>query len=658
MGGIIGGIEQIHLAMILRVDQRVRASDPVREPLRIGPAFEPLPVRAGRRRQIAVAQVVPGRPGAGLDQRGNARAVSAGRGAVDPGRRLAERPVLEIPRDARERIDIARLLPPADRPDHGVEHRDLRLERVAEQAGDAERHVHAGTAQPVHRDDLEAGHPVGPLAPHRFRADQHQRQREVLAAGAHGGAAPQIDHQRSWPVALFLKVAADDLVGGAPRENHGRTGRHRARVDGEHVAAGGKHVAPASGRRAGRSGLDEPAVERIEQRLPFRCRAGVEPGFQIAGKVIGDVSQQRVQQRRATPGRGDPAEDVQPVPDLEVLHVAQIGIEPGQPVVLGHVGARPAFLQQSQRVSAVQNIGAQQRGAPLVEAVGAGVFVDQPLQFQRGTVRSGGFQRRGQVSDGDRAQPPLRGRRLARVVDDEGIGHRDAAQQRRREAGFRHRDRFAGQPFERPVRAQMDHRVDVLDAAQPKVKRDVSVARRHVGVVIERLTVEDLAAVRLNRGDEASEAGVAKEKRSFLDRGIVFRRSPDLGNPCPGLFRERPEQPAIGRNVENRARRRVAEGGDEIERRRVRRHVVAGFPQQRHDFHAAFDRVEANGVGELARRRVIGQHHSDPPFAARSLREANPARRLFRGERDTPRIGRVARAGIFQPIFPLVLGLE
>ena len=64
------------------------------------------------------------------------------------------------------------------------------------------------------------------------------------------------------------------------------------------------------------------------------------------------------------------------------------------------------------------------------------------------------------MADGDRAQPALRRRRLAGVVDDKRIGDRNAAKERRREARRRHRDRLARQPFQRPVRAEMNHGVD------------------------------------------------------------------------------------------------------------------------------------------------------------------------------------------------------
>ena len=259
------------------MDQGVGSAHPVGKSLGIGPAVEPLSVGAGRRGEIAVAQFAPRDPAAAFDQRGHARAVGARGRSVDAHGGFAEGGFVQIARDTGQRIDLGAFLPPPDRPHHRVEHRDLRFERVAEQAGDAQGHIDPRPAQPVRRDDLEAGDPAGAFVPHRLCADQHQRERQVLPAGAHRGAAPQVDHQRARPLALFLQMPADQLVGRAPGQHHCGMGRHGARIDGEHVAAGRQHVAPAAGRRAGRTRFDEAAIERIEQRAALRGGAGVEP---------------------------------------------------------------------------------------------------------------------------------------------------------------------------------------------------------------------------------------------------------------------------------------------------------------------------------------------------------------------------------------------
>ena len=59
--------------------------------------------------------------------------------------------------------------------------------------------------------------------------------------------------------------------------------------------------------------------------------------------------------------------------------------------------------------------------AAAVEAVGLGVFVDQPLERLLALVEPGAGERRRQMADGDRGDAPLGLRRLAGIADDEGI---------------------------------------------------------------------------------------------------------------------------------------------------------------------------------------------------------------------------------------------
>ena len=89
---------------------------------------------------------------------------------------------------------------------------------------------------------------------------------------------------------------------------------------------------------------------------------------------------------------GRAAEDMQPVPDLQILHVAEIGVEARELVVLAHVGLRaPLSPSRPSAVGAGQDFAAQQRGAAAVEPVGGGKFVDQPLELGASAPRPAGF---------------------------------------------------------------------------------------------------------------------------------------------------------------------------------------------------------------------------------------------------------------------------
>ena len=72
---------------------------------------------------------------------------------------------------------------------------------------------------------------------------------------------------------VLLDVALDQQRRRPPAEMPGGRGRHGARVDREEVAPGRQHVRTAAGRRAARSGLDEPAIERTQHGSDFRGTA-------------------------------------------------------------------------------------------------------------------------------------------------------------------------------------------------------------------------------------------------------------------------------------------------------------------------------------------------------------------------------------------------
>ena len=105
------------------------------------------------------------------------------------------------------------------------------------------------------------------------------------------------------------------------------------------------------------------------------------------------------------------------------------------------------------------------------------------------------------MPDGDGAEPALCHRGFAGIVDDEGIDRRRCAQQRLGPARSRQRDGFSRQPFQRAVRAHMDHRIAFFDGPQPQIKRDVTMSRRAPGVVILGGAVGAPAAIRLH-GDQ------------------------------------------------------------------------------------------------------------------------------------------------------------
>ena len=175
----------------------------------------------------------------------------------------------------------------------GIDEIDLPREGVAEHAGNLQGDVDARAAEGGEADDLEAGDAAGARLPHRLGADQRQHLRDVVAAGPHVGRAPGRERDRARPLAFVLKIAERHGIGSAAAERPRRSGRDRAHIDGIEVAAGRQHVGPASGRRAGGTGRDEPAVERGEDGRDFGIAGGVEGGREVGGDPREDGMRRR-----------------------------------------------------------------------------------------------------------------------------------------------------------------------------------------------------------------------------------------------------------------------------------------------------------------------------------------------------------------------------
>jgi len=128
--------------------------------------------------EIDLAQIGRGLPDAVEGDVGRAGAIAAGRRAEDA------REVGALSLRLGEGIVGGFFVEGGDTADRHVEQRDLRLEDVAEQAGDAQGHVDARAVEHRQRHDLDAGEPARSLVPGRPHAEIGQRLRQVVAAGA------------------------------------------------------------------------------------------------------------------------------------------------------------------------------------------------------------------------------------------------------------------------------------------------------------------------------------------------------------------------------------------------------------------------------------------------------------------------------------------
>src|SRR3546814_392212 len=186
-------------------------------------------------------------------------------------------------------VVLFRLVQRHDGAGGAVDQVDLFREGVPEEAGDAEGHVDARTAQFRDLHDLETDDAARSPVPARTDAHQGQRLRDVVAAGAHIGGAPGGQGDGAGIVALPLEIVLHDEVGGALAEIPGGDGGYGAGVDRIEIAAGGKDVRAAPGRRSGWAGRDETTVEGFQERGFFSLPAGVDAG----GEVLLDTGENR-----------------------------------------------------------------------------------------------------------------------------------------------------------------------------------------------------------------------------------------------------------------------------------------------------------------------------------------------------------------------------
>ncbi len=271
--------------------------------------------------------------------------------------------------------------------------------------------------------------------PDRPAAHQREALGDLLAAGPERGAAPEIDDQRARHLAVGLEVEADHVVGREPAELHRGLRRQHARIGGVEIAARWQHVAPATLRRARGTRLHALAVERGQESGALRRGAGLPGGIDCLSF-------------------GHAPKHMQPVLDGDVLQVAEPGIDLAQRLV-GVVALDAGLAGETGAPRGLDDQPRQTHPPPPVEPVGDGIFVDQPLELLRRPAERGIHQRRRQMADGHGGDAPLGLRRFSRIADEERIEYRQRADDGLGEARGRQRHGFAGQPFERAVRAHM-----------------------------------------------------------------------------------------------------------------------------------------------------------------------------------------------------------
>ena len=174
---------------------------------------------------------------------------------------------------------------------------------------------------------------------------------------------------------------------------------------------------------------------------------------------------------------GDPPEDVQPVAELAFLHVADEAVDPCDRLGQRRRSIQPQIGLHPRRRRLGADIGLQAVAAARIKAISIGKLIQQPFQPCQPLGRAAGAQRRGDMTQRQCPDAALGLRGLARIVDDEGVDHRQITGQRLGPAFIRQGHSLARQPFQRAMRADMHQRLRAEFLPQPEVEGDIAMAR-------------------------------------------------------------------------------------------------------------------------------------------------------------------------------------
>ena len=231
--------------------------------------------------------------------------------------------------------------------------------------------------------------------------------------------------------------------------------------------------------------------------------------------------------------------------DREILEIAEPGVDAAQGVVRIVVGPHARFARQSGLLGMLQDQPREPLAPAPIEPVRLGVFVDQPLELARVAGQAAVDERRRQVADGHRGDPALGLRRFSGIADDEGIDHRQGADDQFGKAGAGQRHGLAGQPFERAMGAHVDERIGLGDVPKPKPEREQRVPRRQGRIVVVRSAIARTSAVRRKCHQHVAECARAEPERTVTHVGVVLGTTPYVVHPLDRVGRQRRRQFAV-----------------------------------------------------------------------------------------------------------------
>ena len=156
------------------------------------------------------------------------------------------------------------------------------------------------------------------------------------------------------------------------------------------------------------------------------------------------------------------------------------------------------------------------------------VFIHQPLESRQIVIQAGIAHRRRLVPNQAGGAAPLR---LHSFTDDRnqiGINIRQIAQRQFRIAFTGQSGRLARQPFQRTVRADVQHRVRTEPIPQPGVKPQIMMRRRTIRRMVDLGRVFAKAARRLDADHDIAQSHSRHQQAVPLDKDLP-RSSPPIG---------------------------------------------------------------------------------------------------------------------------------
>ncbi len=340
---------------------------------------------------------------------------------------------------------------------------------------------------------------------------------------------------------------------------------------------------------------------------------------------------------------------MQPVADLHLLQLAEIGIELAERPVRCLADGDAAILVESGGADEFDDLRRERLEAARIAARGREIFVDQALELGDAAIALGARQRRRQMIDDDGLGAPLRLGALAGVVDDERVEMRQRAERRLGKALRRERHRLAGQPFEIAVLAHLHDGVGAKVIGEPGVKGEIAVRRHEIGRVVARSRVDVVAARRLQTDchlaeTECGDGEIAAIEAALAEERITLRRAPAcvhrilhgarLAGEEGGIVGAR--QALLHRPVGIPVRRPGEQAGDQ--RVAVRRQIADVVALRRHrsqHLDGSRRRVEADAVADAAVAiGIVGEDDGDAALASPLAAQAQPVAREIGDEGD------------------------